>query len=90
MAIVGMDVEQVQGLGNNLKHQAEAIAQVIAAVNGLVQHSQEVWKGHDATEFLGYWEHQHRPALQHVMEAVSGLGQSAMNNASEQSQVSGH
>lgn len=90
MAIVGMDVEQVQHLGQNLKNQAEAIQHVISAVNSLVQQSQEIWKGHDAQEFHGWWEQQHRPALDHVRQAVEGLGQSALNNASAQADASGH
>lgn len=87
MAFVGMDVEAVQQLGNDLKQQAEAVQQVINAVNGLVNHSQDIWKGKDASEFLGYWEQQHRPALDAVRQAVEGLGQSAQNNAQEQANV---
>jgi uncharacterized protein YukE len=87
--LVGMDVEQVEKLGHSLQSQAHAIEQVITAVNHLVAHSQEIWKGHDATQFHEHWNAQHRPALQHVREAVQGLGQSALNNAREQREVSG-
>jgi WXG100 family type VII secretion target len=90
MAIVGLDVGAVEQLGHNLKSQAEAIQSVINAVNSLVQHSQEIWKGSDATEFHGWWEQQHRPALDHVRQAVEGLGQSALNNASQQAEASRH
>jgi len=88
--LVGMDVEQVEKLGNSLKNQAHAIEQVINAVNHLVTHSQEIWKGHDARQFNEHWTAQHRPALQRVRDAVQGLGQSAMNNAREQRDVSAH
>lgn len=84
MALVGMDVEQVQQLGNNLKNQAEAIQGVINAVNGLVDNSQAIWKGKDAGDFLGWWNNEHRPALERVRQAVDGLGQSALNNAEDQ------
>jgi len=91
MAITsGMDVGAVRQLGHNLQGQAHQIEQVINSVQQLVVHSQDVWKGHDATQFADWWNTQHRPALQHVMEAVRGLGQSALNNAAEQEQVSGH
>jgi WXG100 family type VII secretion target len=90
MSLIGMDPELVDQLGNNLKGQADAIQGVINAVNGLVMHSQDIWKGQDAMQFLHWWETQHRPALQHVMEAVNGLAQSAHNNANEQRSTSGH
>jgi WXG100 family type VII secretion target len=90
MALIGMDVDAVNQLASDLHGQAGAIDQVIATVNNLLSHSQDIWKGTDATNFLGWWEQQHRPALMHVRDAISGLGQSASNNASEQSNVSGH
>jgi uncharacterized protein YukE len=88
--IIGMDVDAVDQLGNQLKGQGDSIQQVINHVNGLVSHSQAIWKGKDATDFMHWWESQHRPALQHVMEAINGLGQAAHNNANEQRNVSGH
>lgn len=89
MALVGMDVEAVQNLGHQLQSQSEALNNAIRAIEGLVRQSQDVWKGSDASEFLGWWESQHRPALQQASEAIRGLGQAALNNASEQAQVSG-
>ncbi|MCU1678565.1 MAG: hypothetical protein JWM93_3323 [Frankiales bacterium] len=90
MALTGMDIEAVNGLGQQLKTQAEALNAIIGEIDGLVRHAQDVWKGNDATQFAGWWQDQHRPALQHAREAIDGLGQSALNNASEQAQVSGH
>jgi uncharacterized protein YukE len=84
-----MDPEVVEGIGNDLKRQGDAINQTISAINSLISRAEGAWHGHDAQEFKGWWESQHRPALHRAMEAVSGLGQSALNNASEQRQVSG-
>jgi len=55
-----------------------------------VTQAQDVWKGHDAEQFAGWWHDQHMPALSHAQQAIDGLGTSAINNANEQRQVSGH
>jgi uncharacterized protein YukE len=89
MAMIGMDVEAVNSFGGQLKNQGQAIQGVISSVDHLVSQLEGVWKGNDATTFQGWWVHTHRPALIAAMNAVDGLGQSAINNASEQSQASG-
>jgi WXG100 family type VII secretion target len=86
----GMNVDQVENLGRQLKGKANEIDGLTNAINGLVDQLQTTWKGHDASEFKGWWDSQHRPALQRLREAIDGLGQSALHNASEQRQVSGH
>jgi uncharacterized protein YukE len=87
---MGMDVDQVENIGHQLKKQAQDIQGVINAVNGLIGQAESNWQGHDAQQFKSWWETQHRPALHNAMQAVDGLGQSAFNNASEQRSVSGH
>lgn len=89
MTFQGMDVPQVQSIGNQLKHQADQINSVISAINGLVSQLPGVWHGKDATEFESWWNTQHRPALQNAAQAVAGLGQSALNNAQDQINASG-
>lgn len=84
MALEGMDVDQVIGLSNQLKHQGDQINNVISAINGLVSQLEANWHGKDATEFASWWNSQHRPALQKASEAVHGLGQAAYNNAQAQ------
>lgn len=90
MAFQGMDVGQVQNLGNQLKNQAGQIDQIVNHINSLAAELQAAWKGKDAQDFDGWWQQQHRPALQHAAEAIRGLGQSALNNATEQQNVSNH
>ena len=84
MAFEGMDTDQVISISNQLKHQADQINNVIAAINGLVGQLPGVWHGKDATEFESGWNTQHRPALQNAATAVHGLGDSAMRNAQAQ------
>lgn len=86
----GMNVDVVEQIARDLKAQAAQIAQIISKVNSLVVQSQNEWKGKDATDFAGWWNNQHRPALTDLQHKLEGLGQSAQNNASEQRNVSGH
>lgn len=88
MAFEGMDPDVVQGLGQQLKHQEDAIHSLVSAVDGIINQIEGAWKGHDATEFMGWWQQQHRPALMNAAGAVGGLGQSALNNVNQQRQAS--
>lgn len=90
MAIEGMDVEQVRNIGHQLQQQGHAINSVISTVDRLINEAESVWKGNDATQFRDWWTSQHRPHLVQVEQAIAGLGQSAINNAQEQANVSGH
>jgi|GEM_PF-834662 len=89
MTMEGMDVGEVESLGHQLMNQGNTIQTVINAIDGIVNTMESVWKGHDATEFMGWWQSQHRPALENVESAVHGLGQSALNNAQQQIDASG-
>jgi uncharacterized protein YukE len=88
MAFEGMDVDQVTRIGHQLNAQGDQIDHVINAINGMVQSLAGVWHGKDATEFESWWNNQHRPGLQAASHAIHGLGQSALNNAAAQTQVS--
>lgn len=90
MAISGMDFEAVNAIGRQLQHQGDQIGGVIHAVDSLIAQAEGVWHGNDANQFKDWWTTQHRPHLVQVQAAVSGLGQSAINNAAEQARVSGH
>jgi WXG100 family type VII secretion target len=90
MAIVGMDVEQVTNVGHQLQGQSDAISQVITHVEGLISQAESVWKGGDADGFRDTWHGHYKPAMLQVQQALHGLGQSAINNATEQRNVSSH
>lgn len=84
----GMDVDQVSSIANQLSAQGDAIDHVITTISGLVNGLPGVWKGKDATEFEGWWNNQHRPALTQASQAVHGLATSARNNVAAQQNAS--
>jgi len=88
MAFEGMDADVVYGLGQQLKNQENSIHSIVSAVDGIINQMEGSWKGSDATEFLSWWQQQHRPALMSAATAVGGLGQSAFNNVEQQRQAS--
>jgi uncharacterized protein YukE len=88
MAFEGMDVDQVTHVGNQLKQQSDQIDHVISTINGLIHGLNGIWHGKDAVEFEGWWNNQHMPALKNASAAIHGLGQSALNNASDQASAS--
>jgi uncharacterized protein YukE len=89
MARLGMDVDLVEEKGRALKADAEKLSQLIRQLEGTVRRLPSVWDGKDARDFVTTWWPQHKQSLQHSVDAVSGLGQSALSNAAEQRDVSG-
>lgn len=87
--LVGMDVTEVHRMGASLKSQGGVLNEVVSNINHLVEQLRNHWDGPDSQEFVGWWEGGHGAALLHVAEAVSGLGQAAMNNAADQARASG-
>ena len=83
----GMNVAEVQELGNKLKIAATQIHDMIGMLNGKVANTS--WVGPDASKFKNDWWPQHRTHLQSMQNDLNGFGQSALNNASEQAKVSG-
>ena len=88
MAFEGMDVDAVSNVAAGLDREADAIHQVIQAINSMVGQLPGIWKGQDASEFEGWWNNQHRPALQAAHDAIHGLAVSARNNVSAQQNAS--
>jgi uncharacterized protein YukE len=88
MAQMGMDVDAVEAAGRDLQAKAQSIDTIVAQVIRSVASLSAVWDGRDAQAFNASW-----PAIQKALTAagqsVAGLGQSALNNASEQRQASG-
>lgn len=89
MPFEGMDPSEIRRQAHALRTQAHAIANTVAAIDGIVGHMSQVWRGSDATEFVGWWQQKHRPALQAAQDSVSGLARSADNNAQQQESASG-
>lgn len=88
MARMGMDVDLVEQSGRQLKSQASQINGLVGQMDRLVNGLTSVWDGPDAQRFVNDWWPQHRKSLIAAQQQIDGLGQSALNNASEQRQVS--
>lgn len=89
MARMGMDVESVERTGRDLKSKAANLQSLVGEIDGLVRGLPGIWDGRDAEQFVNEWWPQHKKNLLAVKESVEGLGQSALNNAAEQREVSG-
>ena len=88
MAMIGMDVEEIETVAQQLHSQAEQIGQVISTIEGLIGQAEGAWKGDDAARFKDEWGCQHRPALQQAQQAIENLGTAARNNAARQRDTS--
>ncbi|WP_210419626.1 WXG100 family type VII secretion target [Mycolicibacterium sp. ELW1] len=88
MVQMGMDTDAVESAGRQLKGQAAEIGALIAQLDKAVNTLPSVWDGRDASVFVREWWPQHKKALAEAQQHVDGLGQSALNNASEQRQTS--
>jgi uncharacterized protein YukE len=84
-----MDVDLVEENGRALKADAEKLAQLLRQIETTVRRLPGLWEGKDARDFVTSWWPQHKQALQQSVDAVNGLGQSAITNAVEQRRVSG-
>jgi uncharacterized protein YukE len=88
MAQMGMDTDAVESAGRQLKGHAATIGNLIAQLDKTVNTLPSVWDGSDASRFVREWWPQHKKALADAQQHVDGLGQSALNNASEQRDTS--
>lgn len=88
MSFDGMNVEAVRRIGGDLAKQANALGNIRAAVDRLVDLSQQNWGGKDARDFAGWWRNQHRSQLESLKTLIEGLATSARNNADEQERAS--
>lgn len=89
MTAMGMkDVEQVESIGKELKAMATQLSGVSGQVNAKIRQLPALWQGHDAQMFVNIWWPQHQKELAAAISAIDGLGQSALNNATEQRRAS--
>jgi hypothetical protein len=82
----GMNLEEVRDLGRLLQQKASEIQQLLRDVEARI--GATGWVGPDASTFRDQWWPEHRSRLNNVSTDLHGFGQSALNNASEQEQVS--
>lgn len=89
MVRLGMDVEAVESAGRDLRARADELLEMRSRLEALVKGLTAIWEGSDARTFVDNWWPEHSAGLASVAEKISGLGQSALNNASEQRTASG-
>jgi len=85
-----MNPDAVENVGHQLKNQASEINNIVSQLNNVVSSMEADWWGPDAQTFCNDWWPKHKQELTQAATNIDGLGQSALNNASEQRQVSGH
>jgi uncharacterized protein YukE len=83
-----MDVEAVENAARQLKSQAANIGSLSSQIDRVVTSLSSIWDGQDAQQFVNEWWPQHKKALAAAQQQIDGLGQSALNHASAQRQVS--
>jgi uncharacterized protein YukE len=88
MTRLGMDADAVESAGRALKAHADRIDGIIRALDRTVKSLGPVWEGATARRFVQQTWPEYRAMLVAAREHVAGLGQSALNNASEQRGVS--
>ena len=89
MARMGMDVDLVEDAGRELQERARSLDAIVARIDQTVGSLTACWDGKDAQRFVNDWWPEHKSKLAAVSLSIAGLGQSALNNASEQRDVSG-
>lgn len=88
MARMGMDVEAVERTGRDLKNKATSLQSLTSEIENLVRGLSSVWDGRDAEQFVNELWPQHKKNLSAIKENIDQLGQAAMQNASEQREIS--
>jgi uncharacterized protein YukE len=88
MTKMGMDVEAVESVGRQLKQSAASVESLVGGIDKTVSGLTGLWDGPDAQRFVQQSWPTLRKALVAAQSSVEGLGQSALNNASEQRESS--
>ena len=83
----GMNVAEVESLGQRLQTGADRLVAICADLESVVRAS--TWAGPDADRFSFEWWPAHKARLLTASERLHGFGQSALNNACEQRAASG-
>lgn len=78
----GMNIDEVEALGRSLKAESAAITRLASTIDQRVRAT--TWAGGDADQFRGSWWPAHKAKLAALAKELDGLGQSALNNATEQ------
>ena len=87
MAIThGMNIEEVRQTGRELQTKSQDLQNIINTLQAKVDTT--TWEGPDAVRFKTEWWPNHKQVLVNMVQELNGLGQSALNNAQEQENIS--
>lgn len=87
MAIThGMNIEDVRQTGRELQGKSQELQNIINGLQARVDGT--TWEGPDAQRFKNDWWPKHKQVLVNMVQELHGLGQSALNNAQEQENIS--
>lgn len=90
MALLGMDVDEVERIGHDLiNNQFKMLENVLTAISSHASTLPGIWHGNDSQQFINVWESSHKPALNTLMEHVQQLGHTAIKQAADQRAVAG-
>lgn len=91
MALVGMDIELAQSQLSQLQNQGvDAVQQLIAQLDGLVNQIESNWKGSDATNFHSEWNGNLKSALNNVHTQLADFHTKFNQNIQDQAATSSH
>jgi WXG100 family type VII secretion target len=88
MSMMGMDVEVIRGVAQQLTAQADEIQTVITAVDAQIADADTNWDGDDATAFIDQWNNAQKPGLTQAEDALRQLATKATTQADQQEQTS--
>ncbi len=89
MAQQGMNVDQVQNDGNQMKSVGtDGIPHVISQIDGIVSSLAGNWHGPDSEQFVNDWNNTHKPNLTTIAQQVAQQGTTALQNVEAQRQTS--
>lgn len=83
---VGMDVQAVRTLAQQLSSDAEEIDQIASKLTSQLDGTQ--WVGSDASSFRDSWNGSYRQQLATVVNALRDAAQAATSNANQQDEAS--
>lgn len=86
MSMVGMNIEEVRALSNQLNQAGSEIEQLASTLTAKLEGTN--WVGADATRFKSEWNSTHQSNLRNVVSALQQAAQAANQNAQDQENVS--
>jgi len=88
MSIEGMDVDEMQGLAQQLGTDLDTLNRLLATVNGLVGRLPSLWQGPAAAAFEADWQSRYRPGLLGAVSTLTALHTHLVGNVSQQQSAS--